>query len=123
MERSNIDFIKFNLYEMLKAKSVDEVVGMTKILVNYIERIYPVPVRLYLKESNQRKIEAIKSIRNVLGIGLKEAKELSERPDRRILDTEDINLAMKLHKELINNGVEVLLEGSDAVKILFGGRQ
>jgi ribosomal protein L7/L12 len=121
--REQIIFIKNNLGLMLKAKSVDEIVGMTHVLLNYVEHICPEPIEIWLTNvaSIQNKISVIKEVRGVLNLGLREAKDLVENGDKApIYRGDDAHLACRL-QNAVRQYANVNIKGaSPAMGVLFG---
>lgn len=123
---NQINFIKSNLKEMLEARSVDQVVGGIKVLLNYIDNMC-MPDHIMIKQLDtncRNKINAIKAIRGALGLGLRESKDLIEQTHMPIYMGSDKDLAQRLHNDLVQAGANVqLLPCTAAAEVLFGDKQ
>ncbi len=122
--KEQVQFLKGNLRLMLTAKSVDEVVGMVNVLLNYVEHICPEPLEVWLAEPGniQNKIACIKEIRGITGLGLKESKDLVEQSLNPIYRGENVETALALQRALKPYARVEIKGASKAVKILFGDK-
>ena len=62
---------------------------------------------VFLKDVGAKKIEVIKVIRQLINLGLKEAKELAETPNAKVLDSVGKDAAEEAKKKLTEVGATV----------------
>ncbi|MCX8063582.1 MAG: 50S ribosomal protein L7/L12 [Candidatus Hydrogenedentes bacterium] len=71
----------------------------------------PVAFKVILKEQGQQKINLIKKVKDLLGLGLKEAKDLVDAVPKVIKENVNEQEAKKLKEELESVGAVVEIQG------------
>jgi len=125
MSDNDFTFISTTVKDMIDCNSIEETKAMSKVLLNYltahtITESEFITVKCDVKDYSNR-ISVIKELRQLLGLGLKEAKEATEQPGGIIYKTTDIKKAIEIYKA-IKPYCKPTIEGSDALKVLFGDK-
>ena len=120
---NDISFIIDCLKRIDKATTLDEARGIALAASMYHERqtnpnCYSVKLINY---PNDKKIHTIKIIRNFTGLGLAEAKNMSECLPQIVRDKLDAKSAYDIKKEFAKDGIncEIYPEPSEMAKALY----
>lgn len=124
MDDKTVSFIKGQLKALVGSTSLEHCKGIAESLISYLDMACPIPVVLNIVSIKMRPnkdssylIETIKTIRQVLGVGLLEAKILVENGQVKGLEVSKI---VRLYRALEPYAV-LDLQGPDSLKLLFSG--